>query len=360
MTKSIILCIILSYKRFKCYKKQKDMGFVLLGIMRITMGFIGEVIMEKKIKYINLCKTEKTIPIFSQYWWMDAVCGEENWDIILVEENDEIIGSLPYYIEKCEEGYEIRKAVLTQNNGIWIRYSKNLKNEKKLSLEKKVMNKVIDEIEKLGVIRYRQYFHYTIENWLPFYWRNYNQTTRYTYVIEDTSNLDIIEKNFSGNIRNYIRKAEKQVSVVRDMKIEDFYEINRKTFSRQGCKIPYSFEVLKALHQGCSERNCSAIYKAVDKQGKIHSAVYFIWDETSVYYLLSGSEPEFRSSQSLTLLIYEGIKLAHNLNKKFDFEGSMKENIENFFRQFGAVQKSYHNIYKDFVVTSEDVNKTNK
>ncbi len=304
--------------------------------------------MEAKLKYMELCKAEKSIPIFSQYWWMDTVCGSENWDVILVEENGKIIASLPYFIEKNKNGIEIRKATLTQNNGVWIRYSKDIKYEKKLSLEKKVMNNIIDRIEELGLTRYRQYFHYTIENWLPFFWRGYSQTTRYTYVIEDTSNLELLHKNFNSNIRNYIRKAEKEVSVKEDMSVEEFYELNKKTFERQDMEIPYSFELLKSLDNQCKERNCSKIYSAIDELGNVHSAAYFIWDENSIYYLLSGSDPEFRSSQSLTLLIYEGIKLANKLGKKFDFEGSMKENIENFFRQFGAVQKQYHNISKDF------------
>ena len=41
--------------------------------------------MTKKEKYQELCKYEKSIPIFSKDWWMDAVCGEDNWDVLLVE-----------------------------------------------------------------------------------------------------------------------------------------------------------------------------------------------------------------------------------------------------------------------------------
>ena len=41
-----------------------------------------------------------------------------------------------------------------------------------------------------------QRFDTEFTNWLPLYWANFNQTTRYTYVIEDLSDLDIIWKTF--------------------------------------------------------------------------------------------------------------------------------------------------------------------
>lgn len=304
--------------------------------------------MDKKNKYHELCNKEQSMPLFSRYWWMNAVCGSKNWNVILIEENGKIIASLPYFLKEDKEGLKIQKAVLTQNNGVWIKYPHNMKYEKRLSYEKKIMNSIIDNIEMLKITKYQQYFHYSIENWLPFYWRGYSQTTRYTYVIEDTSDIEIIKKNFSSNIRNQIRKARKQVKVMEDMCIEDFFNLNKMTFSRQNLNIPYSLELLERLDYECIKRNSRKILYAIDEDRNIHSAVYLVWDDSSVYYLMSGSNPNYRQSQSLTLLLYESIKLASALNKKFDFEGSMKENIENFFRQFGAIQKPYHNIYKEF------------
>lgn len=302
---------------------------------------------DDKQKYREFSEKEKTISIFSKGWWMDVIC-KENWDVIIIEENNEIIGALPYYFKEHNGTKEIRKAVLTQNNGVWIKYPENLKYYTKLSYEKKIMNLIIDKIESLNISKYQQYFHYSITNWLPFYWRGYSQTSRYTYVIEDTTNLETIYNSFNSNVRKNLRKAEKVLKVKENMNINTFYELNRMTFERQGTSIPYSLELLKRLHSECSRRKVNKIYYCVDKNCEIHSAIYFVWDDESVYYLMSGSDPIKRNSQSQTLLIYEGIKLANILGKKFDFEGSMKENIERFFRQFGPIQKAYHNIYKEF------------
>lgn len=298
-------------------------------------------------KYRMFSESEKSIPLFSKGWWMDAVC-EDNWDVILLENADVIIASLPYYFQEMNHWIEIKKAILTQTNGIWINYPQNQKYEKRLSFENRVMNYIIDEIEKLPITQYQQYFHFTIENWLPFYWRGYSQTTRYTYVIEDTSNLQQIYENFNSNLRKSIRKAEKQVTVKEDISIDEFYCFNKMTFKRQGLDIPYSIEIVSRIDEACNKRDARKTFYCVDENNQIHSAIYFVWDDDTVYYLMSGSHPDYRNTQSLSLLMFEGIKLAHQLNKKFNFEGSMKKNIEHHFRQFGAIQKAYHHIFKTF------------
>ena len=48
----------------------------------------------------------------------------------------------------------------------------------------------------------------------------------------------------------------------------------------------------------------------------------------------------------MSLCMWEAIKFASTVTKKFDFEGSMIESVERFFRAFGAVQKPYIHITK--------------
>lgn len=71
-----------------------------------------------------------------------------------------------------------------------------------------------------------------------------------------------------------------------------------------------------------------------------------IWDENSAYDLISTIDPTYRNSGAASLLILEMIKYLQKITLKFDFEGSMIENVENSFRQFGAVQTPYFQITK--------------
>jgi len=43
--------------------------------------------MTNKEKYREFCKTKKDISIFSKDYWLDSVCGEANWDVVLVEKD---------------------------------------------------------------------------------------------------------------------------------------------------------------------------------------------------------------------------------------------------------------------------------
>lgn len=296
-----------------------------------------------KEEYKLLCE-ENPVPIFSQYYWMDAVCGSSGWDVLFAETNGNILASLPYF----RKGEEIAKAPLTQNNGIFFYYPPDIKESHKLDFQVKASQLIIDKIETLGIRSFRQYFHHDFKNWLPFYWRGYIQTTRYTYVLDAEKNLELLHQNMSSNTRKNIRKAERSVSIERVENIRNFYGLVVETFERQGLRPPYDFDFFANVCKVLLDRNQCEMLQAKDSEGNIHSCTMFIWDQKSVYYLMSGSKINFRNSQSLSLLIWEGIKLAHKMDRKFDFEGSMKQNIESFFRGFGPTQVPYFDITKKF------------
>ena len=51
---------------------------------------------EKEI-YRALCRTEDGLPLFSRDWWLDAACGEDHWDALLIEDRGRIAAALPLY-----------------------------------------------------------------------------------------------------------------------------------------------------------------------------------------------------------------------------------------------------------------------
>ncbi len=307
--------------------------------------------MTNKEKYREFCRENKTIPIFSKDWWMDAVCGEENWNILLVEKGGQIVASLPYYLRKRGKRRYITQPPLTQINGIWIKYPPNQKYCEKLAYEKKVMTEIINQLDELNLDYYSQNFQYSITNWLPFYWKGFKQTTRYSYIIENLENLDEVYNNFKCNIRNKIKKAKKRnVKIVFKDDIKTFYTINKKTFDRQNIAIPYSLNFIKKLDNALKKKKARKIFFAIDENKKIHSVLYLIWDSMSSYVHMVGGDPELRNSGAGILLIWESIKFTKDILHLniFDFEGSMIESIEEVRRSCGGIQKPYFNISKDY------------
>jgi lipid II:glycine glycyltransferase (peptidoglycan interpeptide bridge formation enzyme) len=302
--------------------------------------------MTNKEKYRDLCKKEKSIPIFSKDWWMDAVCGENNWDVLSVEKGGQIVASLPYYLRKRGKIRFVTQPPLTQTNGIWIKYPPNQKYCKKLSYENKVMTEIINQLDELNLDYYNQNFYYSITNWLPFYWKGFKQTTRYTYVIEDLEYIESVFLNFRKSRREDIKKVEKIISIVDNFTLKDFYEMNKLTFKRQNLNIPYSFELINKIDVACKKNKCRKMFFAVDKKNKVHAAMYCIYDDISVYLIMSGADPKLRHKNAESLIIFEAIKYASKNNLKLDFEGSMIQGVEQVNRSFGAIQKPYFNISK--------------
>lgn len=301
--------------------------------------------MTNKEKYRRFCQSNAPIAIFSRDWWLDAVCGAGNWDVALMEKGGSVVAAMPYFFRKALGFTLLTMPRLTQSLGPYVRPS-NSKYAKRLSEEKDLMTGMIDKLPPFHY--FCQKFHYTVSNWLPFYWRGYSQMTRYTYVLDDLSDLGEIWAGFQENIRREIRKAENRygLEVSTDLGIETFLQINEQTFKRQGIKPPYSRGLVCRLDAACERHDARRIFSARDSGGRVHAAVYIVRDEETSYYLMGGIDPNLRTSGANSLCMWEAIKFASTVTQRFDFEGSMIESVERFFRGFGGRQVPYFQITK--------------
>lgn len=295
--------------------------------------------------YRNFCKTEPSIPIFSKDWWLDAICGKDNWNVVVVEKGGQIIASMPYYMRKRLGKDIFTMPRLTQTMGPWLRPS-SAKYANQLTEQKNLMTALIQKFPPFD--HFSQNFHYSVTNWLPFYWDGFSQTTMYTYVLEEINDTQKIWYGMLPKIRTDIKKAQSRfgLKVRTDIGIDVFLTMVEQTFARQGMKLPYSRNLVKKLNNECKKHNARRIFFAKDQDDRIHAAVYIVWDENSAYYLMGGSDPDLRNSGANSLCMWEAIKFASTVTKAFDFEGSMIESVERFFRAFGACQKPYFQVSK--------------
>jgi|SaaInlV_120m_DNA_4_1040238.scaffolds.fasta_scaffold02404_5 hypothetical protein len=296
-------------------------------------------------KYISFCKTEKYLPIFMQYWWLDSTAWKWNWNVILIENWWNIKAIFPYFINRRFKIFKtFSNPKLTQFLWPYIKYPEWQKVTSKLNFEKKILNQIISKIPKYDL--YDQSFSANIKNYLPFYWKKFEETTRYTYIIDKLSSINNIYENFEWKIKTDIKKAEKLVKTISNNDIDSFYKLNKKSFDRQNIKIPYSINFIKNIDNECVKNNCRKIFFAVDEKNNLHAAIYIIWDNNSAYYLMWWWNPEFRNSWATTLLLWEAIKFSSTVTKSFNFEWSMVEPIERFFRAFWWKQTPYFRISK--------------
>ncbi len=281
-------------------------------------------------------------PVFLQPWWLEAVAPGQ-WHYAVVLRGEEIAAALPYTCKKWLGWTFIEGPSKTPFLGPWLRQTK-AKYAGQLAEQKDLMGELIGSLPKLG--SFSQAFHPGITNWLPFYWLHFRQTTRYTYRIEDVSDLEAVWQGTTESVRTDIKKARKILTVEACQDFQSVIDLHKKTWQRQGRTFAQSDAEMMTLHDACMRHECCQTFIAKDSDGRPHAAAYFIWDKSTVYYYTSGADPALRNSGAGSLLVWHGIELASKLGLAFDFEGSMHEPIERFFRSFGARQVPYFVISK--------------
>jgi len=285
-------------------------------------------------------------PIFFRPWWLDVVCQEDKWDVCLSLNNSgEIAGAMPCYISTYFWLKIIRTPPFTPYLGVWLDYSQcSERNVSRYGFENEVIGDLVEQLPK--VVSYHQIHPPQLQNWLPFYWRGYRQTTRYTYVIENTT-PDFVLKNMRDDVRNKIRKAEcSGLHITEQNDLEKLILLLGKTFKRQNLEMEYRGPIFQQLHDAIQNRGQGKIFFAQTETGQAHAALYLIWDEKTAYCWQLGSDEKFTKSGAVQLLIWYGIQAALNMGKSFNFEGSMLPHIEPVFRAFGAERRPVFQIRK--------------
>lgn len=292
-------------------------------------------------KWNNFVDKSPQGAIFNKTWYLKAV--QAKFKIyVCIDKGNNILGGmvLPKPKPEC-----FTMPMITQTLGILLKDFSELKYVNKISKEKDIIESLVNAIPNFK--NYSINFNYNFTNWLPFMWRGYSQYCKYTYVIENLSNLDYIKSGLRNNIKYDINKAIKNdIKIYEDLPIEALYKISEKTFNRQGLAIPYSLELLQCLDKILEEKQARKSFFAIDKHNNIHAANYIIYDKKSAYYLIGGGDSELRTSGATSLALWEAIKFSAQVSKRFDFEGSCIRGIEEFFRGFGGTQKIYFNILK--------------
>jgi Acetyltransferase (GNAT) domain len=280
--------------------------------------------------------------IFEQPWWLESVAPGA-WGEAVVQRGDGVVARLPYVRRRQLGLNTIVQPAFTQTLGPWFAPMGG-KYARRLDTEKKLMGQLIEMLPPFDV--FLMCFSPAMTNWLPFCWAGFSATLLYTYRIEDLSDLDRVQQDFQDHVRRGIRKAQGTVEVDDELPLEEMLRLDALTFARRGLKPGRRAAIVRRLDAACAQRGARRIFGAVDAAGRTHAALYVAWDERTLYALMSARDPELQAAGANTLLYWEAIRLASRVSREFDFEGSMVEPIEHYFRGFGGRQTPYFCVRK--------------
>ena len=301
-----------------------------------------------KEKYRKLCKEKKTIPLFIHDWYMDATCENgEVWDVILVERNGVVVGAFPYrYINRRGMYYIEKGGIAGYRGGIWFEFENRVSNARRETFIADVIREIVSSLPSYDCFKIP--FDLGFDDWHQFYCLGFQQTTRYSYVINSEHECIAEEQLFSGlqKKRRYIlRQAMKNFSVNEEINIDEYWTLFEKGNAERNRNALYSKEAFFRITNAALRHNACKMVKAINKQGQVVASQIVMMDDSTVYKIFTtfvGQE----GSDANVLLDWYCITSAVSEGKAYDFAGGMDINIAHYNASFNAKKMPYFEIEK--------------
>ncbi|HZP63076.1 MAG TPA: GNAT family N-acetyltransferase [Terriglobales bacterium] len=278
--------------------------------------------------------------VFSRSWWLHAIGGRVR--ILAYFVGGQLLAGMPLYFDR-RYGLEVcTMPKLTQTLGP-IMAPVNGRHVNAAWEEMEILSTFAKSLSQYSIVF--QAFHPSLQNWCPFYWNGFTQTSRATHII-DLSCIDKVWSGMAHRTRRGVRNAERSGVKVTTCDPDQAWAAEQKTFALQGMKVPHTVDYLRGLYDAAKAHNGGECFAAVDAQRRVHAASFMVWDQNRCYAITMGGDPELRGRGSTSLLVWHMLQFAAGKSPIFDFTGSMLQPVELFLRSFGTTQMHYNWIMK--------------
>lgn len=295
----------------------------------------------KRIESSILSKKATSV-FLSEKWLAIYDKGLEAYGIF--NGGNEMIGGFSLYRQKRSGITYYRNPMYMSTINLFFE-NKSTNKAKILSENKKVMKALSNFLSDLsyGVLSI-----YLPENHIDmqhFYWQGFKVVPNYTYHIDLSKSETEIQKNYSTERRNDIKKAIKdEVTVELSNDLSLIKQMVSNTFSRKEKGFDEDM-IDRILFDFANNQNSFAYVSFQNK--KAIAASFCIYDQDKAYYLLGGYDSKNKHQGAGALAVDAAIKHSKQLKiKTFDFEGSMLPEVEKYFRGFGGDLIPYYSINK--------------
>jgi lipid II:glycine glycyltransferase (peptidoglycan interpeptide bridge formation enzyme) len=301
--------------------------------------------MSNKDLYRAICEQKKDVlPVFMQAWWLDVVCND--WDAAIAKKGDMVSGAWPFPVERKMGVTLLRTPLLTPYLGPCFFPPADIKDNKVDNFQYEAISDLISQLPKAKV------WHLALKPGIKqagiFNNLGLKPMVQQTFLVMLSEKEETLLSNMRDNYRRNVRIAEKEISICNDPGlIEVLYLFQMNTLKRKGKSAPYSLKYVQTIMDACLAQNCTALWVA--KMGDVIQAIVWeVWDEHCSYYFMGGQNPGSNNYKAMTLLLWHAIKEAKKRgNAVFDFEGSMDEGVERFFRNFGGNRELYMVLHRN-------------
>lgn len=288
--------------------------------------------------YREFCKTELAVPLFLKDWWLDAVC--KDWDVAIARNGDNISGVWPYSVERRINVSILRDRVLTPYMGPYVFYPHDLKPTKRDNFQHETLTTLLDELPEVKVWHLSTFPGLKQAGLLAAY--DFDVQVRQTFIMPLDGTIEETFTRLHEDYRRNVRKAEKDITITNEPEmLHQLWAYQKATLDKKDVRMHFTQLQLQKVHDACVANDCTAMWTA-RKNGEVQAILWQVWDEQQAYYLVGSKNPDTRDSRAMTALLWHAINHSKLMGKTaFDFEGSMDQGVEKFFRNFGGKRQLY-------------------
>jgi len=276
--------------------------------------------------------------IFQQQWWLSAA-SEGKHDEVVVRQADDVVARLAFVADRTLGFRRLRMPAFTHVLGPDVPQGKG-KPQTELTRRLSLVRSLIDQLPQFD------FFKVALDpsaagglanvDGLAFQEKGFRVSPQYNYRIDSSVGLERVWEGMNFRTRQHIRRAQESccVDAVQDpAEFVDFYVRNLAIGDRNA---RFDLAHFVNIFAACEARKCGSALVARSSDGSPLAMTFLVWDDASLYYLLSARTPCGREGGATSLLIWSAIKKAHELGLCFDFDGVATSGIARFYAGFGG------------------------
>lgn len=293
-----------------------------------------------KATYLFLPALWQQLPVFYQPWWLDIT--STHWDIAMAGQQGHVNGVFPYCTDRRMGLSIIRNPLLTPYLGPFFLYPAHATGAAERAVfEEQTLQELWQHIPRWDSFDMETTTAFQREDLLQE--KGFHTSTKITYETNLCQPEETLWSAMHKNHRHLIKQAMQTNRVDSGLSfMPELLRLHQQTFTRKDMRYPFPTSMVEKLVRESTSRDCGALFATTDGEGRTTAAIFTVWDNHTMYLLLSVMDPEQAHQGSVRLLIWHAQQQAQARGLQvFDFEGSMDPGIEAFFRRFGGERKTY-------------------
>jgi hypothetical protein len=271
--------------------------------------------------------------IFHQRWWLDAAAGDR-WLEVRTELNSGQSASLKVY-RRTKWGIPmLDMPPLSHTLGPEI-HGLDGKREAIRRMRLFLLDDVIRQLPKHFI--FNLVLNAGDTDALAFRLNNFSVNVEYTYRIGDCSNVPQLLANMRDTVRRVIRRGEENLEIRKnDVPVDQFVAFYFQNLAHRDRTPNHSKEVYTRVLEAGFTHQAVEIFTARGPDKRLRASVCTVFDDHTMYYLLTTQDRSLKDNGSVAVLIWNAIRSAGEKGLAFDFDGFGDRGAAVFLSQFGG------------------------